>query len=62
VDSIRPLSKTSAIVVLLNKTETVRCMVVVRAEEGITSSMCQVTYIDVEGVISLAPPNGWRFR
>ena len=64
VDSVRTLSKTSAIVVLLNQTETVRCMIAANAEEGITTQMVrfaatmhQGTYIDVEGVVSL-PSSG----
>ena len=68
VDSVRPPSKTIAIVVLLNQTETVRCMIAANAEEGITTqmvrfaaTMCQGTYIDVEGVVSL-PRSGKHIR
>jgi hypothetical protein len=60
VDSVHPMSKTSTMVELLNQTETVRCMIVASAEEGITTRMVlfvdtmrQGTFIDVKGVVSL---------
>nr|XP_051219275.1 aspartate--tRNA ligase 2, cytoplasmic-like isoform X2 [Lolium perenne] len=58
---VRPLSKTSTIVVLLSRCRTVRCMVVASADEGVTTRMVRFaatlrrgTYLEVEGVVS--PP------
>ncbi|KAJ1277479.1 hypothetical protein BS78_04G007000 [Paspalum vaginatum] len=64
VRSVRLLSNTRALVVLLHWSGTVRCVVTAGSHEGVTTRMVrfavtlpQQTPIDVEGVVSL-PDNG----